>query len=243
MPAWGVRTALTALRSFMAEQGASGQVGGMEASNEVRKRLAKESRNWTCGVCWDGRSNEEIMTEWWDICREKGAKVEEEMGLEELPPGLILEAREPDGEEEDLENNTDSQTHVPRRHIETPSSPGDVSTPGSLLSDEVAHFDDRVPPVTTLGPGPSSNPGNSTDNSAVVGAPPSGTIPRTPPAPRARRRWVAETLAAAEASPTPTMDRAIGMVFIALLIMILKKLFYPAGLNSSPMEGVYMTGH
>jgi ubiquitin-conjugating enzyme E2 J1 len=240
MPAWGVRTALTALRSFMAEQGTAGQVGGMEASNEVRKRLAKESRSWRCGVCWDGRSNEEIMTEWWDICREKGARVEEEMGLEDLPPGLVLEAREPEGKGEEMENNTDSQAHAPRRHFETPSSPGDISTPGSPLLDDAAHFDDRVPPV--IGSGPSSNPSNSTDNNAVVGPPPSRTVPGALTTPRARRGWVAETLAAAEASPTPMMDRAIGMVFIALLIMILKKLFYPAGLNSSQMEGVYITG-
>src|ERR1700750_1661662 len=31
MPAWGVRTALTALRTFMAEPGTAGQVGGLEA--------------------------------------------------------------------------------------------------------------------------------------------------------------------------------------------------------------------
>ncbi|KAL1835910.1 hypothetical protein VTJ49DRAFT_5894 [Mycothermus thermophilus] len=49
-PAWGVRTALVALRSFM-ETDPKGQLGGVDASEEVRRRLAGESRGWKCGVC------------------------------------------------------------------------------------------------------------------------------------------------------------------------------------------------
>ncbi|KAK3378348.1 ubiquitin-conjugating enzyme/RWD-like protein [Podospora didyma] len=60
-PAWGVRTALVALRSFM-ETDARGQLGGLETTDAVRRRLAKESREWKCGMC-GGRRNEEIMKE------------------------------------------------------------------------------------------------------------------------------------------------------------------------------------
>src|SRR5205809_1402819 len=42
-PAWGLRTALVALRAFMGGE-AKGQVGGMEAEAAVRERLARESR-------------------------------------------------------------------------------------------------------------------------------------------------------------------------------------------------------
>ncbi|KIY04253.1 uncharacterized protein Z520_00947 [Fonsecaea multimorphosa CBS 102226] len=95
MPAWGVRTALTALRTFMAEKGSAGQVGGLEAPADVRKRLAKESRSWKCEAC--KKTNETIMREWWDVCREAGVNVsaEEDLGLESLPEGMSLEARDP----------------------------------------------------------------------------------------------------------------------------------------------------
>ncbi|EGS17295.1 ubiquitin conjugating enzyme-like protein [Thermochaetoides thermophila DSM 1495] len=86
-PAWGVRTALVALRSFM-ETDAKGQLGGLEAGEEVRRRLAKESRTWRCGVCGGGKTNGEILEEWEEKVRElekegKGA-VKEEKVPEEL---------------------------------------------------------------------------------------------------------------------------------------------------------------
>ena len=60
-PAWGIRTALWALRAFM-EGDAKGQVGGMEMPKSERERLAGESRGWRCRGC-GGRSNEEILKE------------------------------------------------------------------------------------------------------------------------------------------------------------------------------------
>ena len=93
MPAWGIRTALTALRSFMAEKGTAGQLGGLESSTEVRQRLARESRDWRCEAC-SGQTNEEIMIVWWEACRQKGIKVEEEMSVEELPEGLTMELKD-----------------------------------------------------------------------------------------------------------------------------------------------------
>ncbi|ETS80663.1 hypothetical protein PFICI_08192 [Pestalotiopsis fici W106-1] len=66
-PAWGVRTAIVALRAFM-ETDASGQIGGLNSGPEVRKRLAAESKAWTCPAC--ARSNEEILREVAERCRE-----------------------------------------------------------------------------------------------------------------------------------------------------------------------------
>ncbi len=57
-PAWGVRTALVALRSFM-ETDPKGQLGGLETSDAVRRRLAAESQGFTCAAC--GKSNAAIM--------------------------------------------------------------------------------------------------------------------------------------------------------------------------------------
>ncbi|KAL9128928.1 MAG: hypothetical protein Q9217_002482 [Psora testacea] len=60
-PAWGIRTALWALRAFM-EGDAKGQVGGMEMPKAERERLAGESRGWSCAGC-GGRSNEDVLKE------------------------------------------------------------------------------------------------------------------------------------------------------------------------------------
>lgn len=52
-PAWGVRTALVALRAFMdgdKEDGDGGGIGGMKGSEEMRVKLATESRGWKCSV-------------------------------------------------------------------------------------------------------------------------------------------------------------------------------------------------
>ena len=58
-PAWGVRTAVVALRGFM-ETEAKGQVGGVECDEETRRRIAKGTGEWKCGAC-GGRSNGEIL--------------------------------------------------------------------------------------------------------------------------------------------------------------------------------------
>lgn len=85
-PAWGIRTALVAIRSFM-DSDARGQVGGMEAGEEVRRRLAGRSGEWRCGVC--AKTNEEILRE-----VEDAAKGKEGEGKEEVPEELRLAYRE-----------------------------------------------------------------------------------------------------------------------------------------------------
>ncbi|KAG5929642.1 hypothetical protein E4U42_005171 [Claviceps africana] len=59
-PAWGIRTAIVALRSFM-ETDARGQLGGLDTTDEVRRRLARESRFYKCPTC--ARSNIDIICE------------------------------------------------------------------------------------------------------------------------------------------------------------------------------------
>lgn len=80
-PAWGIRTALVAIRSFM-DTDAGGQLGGMDASKEVRTRMAGQSRGWRCGTC--GKRNEEIMEEVEQAVREHGAGGREEVVPQEL---------------------------------------------------------------------------------------------------------------------------------------------------------------
>ena len=87
-PAWGIRTALVAIRSFM-DTSAGGQLGGMEASEEVRRRLAGTSKGFVCGAC--AKRNEAIMVEQDEAVREAGGvgKVEEA-----VPEELRLAYRE-----------------------------------------------------------------------------------------------------------------------------------------------------
>lgn len=49
-PAWGIRTMLEAIISFLPTP-VDGAIGGLERSKEERIRLAKESHNFVCNVC------------------------------------------------------------------------------------------------------------------------------------------------------------------------------------------------
>ena len=71
---------------------ARGQLGGMDASESVRKRLAGQSRGWKCPMC--GKSNEGIMGVQEEAVREKGG----EGRKEEVPEELRLAYREDLGE-------------------------------------------------------------------------------------------------------------------------------------------------
>jgi ubiquitin-conjugating enzyme E2 J1 len=89
-PAWGVRTALVAIRSFM-DTDAKGQLGGIECGKEAREKMAKESHAWKCAAC--AKSNAEIMLEREDIVRD----IEEKEGKrkeEEIPEELKLAYRD-----------------------------------------------------------------------------------------------------------------------------------------------------
>lgn len=60
------------------ETDAKGQLGGLDTSDAVRRRLAAESGGWKCGVCNGGKANREIMAEQEEIVR----KLDEEEGNE-----------------------------------------------------------------------------------------------------------------------------------------------------------------
>lgn len=97
-PAWGLRTALVALRSFM-ETDAKGQLGGLDAPDSVRRRLAAESRSFRCGTCGQ-RSNAEVMAECEEAARqhaaENGTSSSEEV---QIPADLKMGWRDEMGKE------------------------------------------------------------------------------------------------------------------------------------------------
>lgn len=89
-PAWGVRTALVAIRSFM-DTDAKGQLGGIECGKEARERMAVESAAWKCQGC--AKSNAEIMKEREDLVVETEAK-EGKRREDEVPEELRLAYRD-----------------------------------------------------------------------------------------------------------------------------------------------------
>lgn len=98
-PAWGVRTALVAIRSFM-DTDAKGQLGGIECSKEAREKMARDSARWTCSGC--AKSNTDIMKE-----REEAVKELEETegsrNQDEVPEDLRLAYRDELGQTENVE--------------------------------------------------------------------------------------------------------------------------------------------
>ncbi|TID18575.1 Mitochondrial import receptor subunit [Venturia nashicola] len=97
-PAWGIRTALLALRGHMDVE-SRGQVGGLDADEATRKHLAGMSGAYTCASC--GKSNRVIMEEQMQALAEIGddAKKEEE----KVPEELKLAYREDLGKKQESE--------------------------------------------------------------------------------------------------------------------------------------------
>ncbi|EPE04243.1 ubiquitin-conjugating enzyme [Ophiostoma piceae UAMH 11346] len=87
-PAWGLRTALVALRAFM-ESDPKGQVGGLDATDAARRRLASESGAFVCTGC-GGRSNAAILAE----SAEEERLLGESEGLEKEKEGEIQKEKE-----------------------------------------------------------------------------------------------------------------------------------------------------
>nr|CDP25204.1 Putative ubiquitin-conjugating enzyme E2 J1 [Podospora anserina S mat+] len=129
-PAWGIRTALVALRSFM-ETDVKGQLGGLEAGSEVRRRLAGESRGWVCGVGCSigqgGRRNEEVMGEHVKMCREMGVVEQGEKVPEELKMGWRDEMGEK-GKEKETESDGEETARLAEGFVQTVAAPAPLGT-------------------------------------------------------------------------------------------------------------------
>ena len=271
MPAWGVRTALIALRGFMAEQGTAGQVGGLEAGEGVRRKLAEESRGWRCEGCGGGRSNEEVMEGWWEVCRGRGVKVGEGgeeggLGLEKLPDGLELEVREKSERKELGGGDSREDEEAENRPIPAATSTGMQPLPPPLLRPsntaatttdtsqqfDASHLRHRQPPAPIPSPNSStpllptfSQASSSLQQPQSTSQPlpssPSEHQPLPLPTDFQRQVHTVEVIAPADrnTSSTGTIDRAIGAIVLALCLMILKKIFYPAQSSSALDENSF----
>ncbi|PQE28373.1 ubiquitin-conjugating enzyme protein [Rutstroemia sp. NJR-2017a BBW] len=123
-PAWGIRTALVALRAFM-ESNPAGQLGGVDASESVRKRMAGESRGWRCSVC-GGKSCEEILGETERAAKEMEAQQGEGNAPreeEKVPPEMQFAIKKDAGEEKQGEAQNAGKAPAARTKDETAREP------------------------------------------------------------------------------------------------------------------------
>lgn len=255
-PAWGVRLALTALRAFMTESG-KGQIGGLEASDKVRKELAERSRSWSCNGCETGaKPNEEVMKEWWECCRAKGVEVGEDgevvegtgREVEAIPEELRLGYRDELGKTNAAGEGGSSEPHAQDKHIssqtdeDTPQQDCQAEnkrTPLSLESDGpgASALPVRLsePPVASSDEASRSPPNDPSSQSGHREGMTTGNINTTPSSSsdttrrlqqQLRQQTAALQIQQSDRVSTPYLDKAISGVIVALLLMVLKKIFY-----------------
>lgn len=233
----------------MAEKGTAGQVGGLEAGKEVRERLARESPRWKCSQC-GGKTNQEIMDEWWVVCKEQGVNVDEHTALESLPEGMNLEARDPNARGQDKKKATlesqrattatqDSSSPAAETLIPHPPTVAPSTQPSS--STYISH-----PTATHLTrpdlPSPTASqvqlaaasrltPAEAESASIAAQSRPMQMLHRPP---------IPEALLPQPVPPqreAMSLDTAIGAIIFLLAVMVCKKIFYPA---QGPIEEFYM---
>ncbi|MCJ1311205.1 hypothetical protein MMC25_004876 [Agyrium rufum] len=212
-PAWGIRTALCAIRAFMAGE-AKGQVGGLDMQEDARRRLAKESRMWKCAGC-GGKSNEEILKEVEGACEGSAEKRKEEI----IPEQLRLGYREDLGKKEETKEQSsaieNTRSDTSKMEIET-TRRDDSST--NLSSATTLNLATTSVSTTTL-----------TNNVLPPSRPlPSRSIPAASPSRTATAPSSLQVRQRAQTSRgdalSTWLDKAILGLAISLAVMILKKI-------------------
>ena len=205
-PAWGIRTAITALRAFMVTAG-QGQIGGMEATEANRKEWASRSRAWVCGRCCS-KTNEAILKESVDAAVEMEGEQKAEA---EIPPELRLGYREDLGQKEESSEKAiaeDTNTTTSNSPIQPPQTdPSNHPPPPASFNSQPSNTESPTPNPATTQP----QVQHQIQQEISIPAPqPAQAVQQ--PAP----------VHSADAVPA-WVDRAIFGVIIALVFMVLRK--------------------
>jgi ubiquitin-conjugating enzyme E2 J1 len=184
------------------ESSPAGQLGGVDASESVRKRMAGESRGWRCSVC-GGKSCEEILGEVERAAKEleaeqgEGSTAREE---EKVPPEMQFAIKKDAGEEKKDEAQNEGKA------------------PAARTEDETA----RQPEIATQ-PYPPARPAQTVPQ-------PTATIPLPPQAqvqaqfqPQPQRQMAQVHVRSNDGVPI-WVDRAIAGIVVCLVAMVLKML-------------------
>ncbi|KAJ3049508.1 Ubiquitin-conjugating enzyme E2 J1 [Rhizophlyctis rosea] len=154
-PAWGIRTALTAIISFFPTKG-EGAIGSLDWTEEERKVCALKSRTWTCPSC--GSRNEDALP---DESVVASVKLEAEEGL-----GILVKA---EGKAEDGKGREANDGKVDGG-VAPATGDGDAPTTSPTSSSVPASQAPAEQPQST--PVPLPPPSTSSAASPVI-APPS----------------------------------------------------------------------
>ncbi|KAL1649154.1 hypothetical protein SLS58_001728 [Diplodia intermedia] len=221
-PAWGIRTALVAIRSFM-DTDAKGQVGGIDSTDATRRAMARESGAHRCAAC-GGRANAEIMREREELAREAEVAAEgEKRRDDEVPEELRLAYRE------DLAARGEEGE---RAQAGSSAGAGAGAGAASAASSEGASTS-AAPPATETGrAAPSGGSPASAPATAQASTAAAEPAPRAPPAVPTPTRTTVPTAPALRQQQRPLdegvpawIDKAIYGVLGALAFMILRKFF------------------
>ena len=149
-PAWGIRTALLGLQTFMtAKAEAAVGIGALDYPVQAREKLAAESRGWKCDVC--DKTTLEMLP---DPDPEQSAKQQEA-----LPEGLHVDLSAESRKSQAPASANTSTPNPPRSDLASAASgvpfsqPEVVSTsPASVRPNPVAASLPAVAPATSLQP-------------------------------------------------------------------------------------------
>ncbi|KAH9865977.1 hypothetical protein J1614_008541 [Plenodomus biglobosus] len=215
-PAWGVRTALVAIRSFM-DTDAKGQLGGIECSKEARERMARDSGAWRCGGC--GKSNAEIMKEREALVADMADKEGAPRADDAVPEELRLAYRdELDRKEHSSAASTAAagSAEAKAKAAAATGSSGESAGVSSSSSSSSSSLPAAIPAPAR------STPSDLTSSPRLTSA--------TPAAPQPRRARAAQPLAhtqqVIQRSPESSMawiDTCIYGLLAALVLMVVKK--------------------
>ncbi|CAD0105919.1 unnamed protein product [Aureobasidium uvarum] len=192
-PAWGIRTALVAIRSFM-DTDAGGQVGGMSAPDNVRKQLAEKSREYSCAGC--GKGSLAILEEQEQRCKELGIEATND---EENPLAGKIGLIEP------KKKGTTAESSAP-----VPASSRSVESSSPPSPPTVAAAQEVKPTPTVQQSQPPPQPASRTH-----------PLPQSQPPTRLQQQPLAQP--PATTTTDAWVDRAIIGIVIALVLMILRR--------------------
>ncbi len=148
-PAWGIRTALLGLQTFMtAKAEAAVGIGALDYPVQAREKLAKESRKWTCDVC--AKTTLELLPD---------PDPEQENKQEALPDGLCVDLT--------------AQSHKSQANADTftPAAVPDAAAPPVITT--AATSEEPQAPVAA----PTLSPPDSIAPAAAPAAPAAPTLP------------------------------------------------------------------
>ena len=148
LPAWGVRTAVVALRGFM-ESEPQGQVGAIECGDDQRRAIADTSGLWKCETC--GKSSADILKESEAAAKELGldATADEETPAE-LKISFKVKKKEQEGgagsggQAADVPSTT--PTEPPPQPQQAPPAASGYPPPVWQQDGVPAHVQDPLPP-------------------------------------------------------------------------------------------------